>query len=632
MKHMDDIRPNKKRTIIFTNDLEFLKNYSSKVPVSGAFFILRHNGDFDRIKGLLSDSLKLKEVTKKDVHSRIGESFKKEFSRIMYDLNKENGSEEWWAMSFTNKYPLMSELYENIFCFIAAKMILFDFRNPGLVLVSDSAALAKQLRAWSKKSGIRFISKLSPRLDIKEFLSERIPILIFIRFAKLFFRKIIILSLFGTRYPKGPKERIIVTQFEDRAVGESGIFRDIYFGDLAFLLENNFEHMKASSFLTVGFSPYNGFTGLIRKIAKNRQDADIRPFEYFLKFRELAWALLIAVARFARKTKIKGKFSIFGDDVSILLKEEISRSISSGQSLLNICVYYSALSLSKAFGAKALYYPFENRSWEKMVVMAFRKNSPATKLVGYQHTVVTPKTLCYFLEEGEYSSIPSPDIIITDGEITNRIMRTWNIPQNILKTGCALRSISTEGSGAAPGGRINIKNILVALASSADEYVKMLMFLEDALAPESTYDLVIRPHPAVPIDAAFRIFKPSRLKYRLSGSMLKDDLAWCDAVLYAASAVSLDAVSMGKPVIHVELDDFLDPDPLFYADILKWRCDDPRKLTTVFEYISGLDENEVKRMRIEAADYAKKYFYSINKTNLAQFLIGEGSAQRSANI
>lgn len=607
------------KKLTLTDDIDFIKKYIPKAIEGTFFFMLKEDEGALRIQEYLSETLRIKAITRREIRDNLGKDFKSQFSKAIRSVNRSNGSVDWWAMNFTNKNPILSRLCEDAFCFAAIIELFADYKDLDLIVITNKTQLVRQLGVWSKENGIDFLCKISFRMDISSFLRHNTPLVILYMFFKLLLRKITSRILL-----KGPdylaSQSVIFSEFDNRSIDPENFYREIYFKDLKKAL-NECYGMNDISFLTVGVSPYFGplrFYDFCRSLKQKEENADIYPIEHFLPIRDLIKHLFTSLARVIIPERLKGSFKIFGEEASGLLQYEINKSISSGQMLMNLSIHAAMSAFSKRYKPQIVYYPFENRSWEKMAVMACRDQSEKTKLVGYQHTIITPKHLCYYLEEGEHTEIPLPDAIITVGEVPRDIMRQWNFPADMLKIGCALR-VLTHQEKLQPRKRA-IKEILVALAVGRDEYVKMLIFLENAFAATGRYDIILRPHPVIPLNAALEIFKPKHLKYRVSMAPLEEDIELCDLVLYASSTVSIEAISMGKPAIFIELDDFFNSDPMFDMEMLKWRCGSAARLKELIDTIDEMSEEAFCGMREKAFSYTKRYFYPVNRKNLAAFL------------
>lgn len=609
-------------TITFTDNAGFLSGYLSKDARRTAFFVLNECRGSRKIKELLRSAPGVREISKREVLNKIGQVFKNEFSKAIYRINKEKNDVAWWAMNFTDKHPHMSKLYERAYYLAAVREIVSGSGEEDLILVSDDRVLSTQLKIWAKSRKMKYVSKISRRHSLSDILRTCTGFAAVNMLVRLSFRKAVSRMILGPRPAVESDISVIVSQFEKRSIGPSGLYKDIYFGDMDKLLAG-FPSSGNKRFITIGFSPYFGsreFTRFVKALRNNPENRDLFPIEHFLNIRKMAVIFAKSAGRYFFRGVRRGDISIHGEDVSFLLRNEIRESFLSGQSILNLTVHAAALAVSAGYDVNALYYPFENRSWEKMVVTAFRKNSPKTRITGYIHTVITPKHLNFFMEEDEYGDIPGPDRIVANGEITREIMKGCNIPDSVLRTGCALRFSIPDASGFKRR-EAGTKKILAALASGIDEYVRMLIFLDEAFRDDGSYDITIRPHPTLPLDKALGIFAPARMRYKVSRRPLAEDLDSCDIVLYAASTVSLEALALGKPVICIDTDDFLDSDPIFGNEILKWRCRDPRDLVGLIRKIGRISEEDLKKMREDASEYVRKYFHPVTHESLSAFVV-----------
>jgi len=102
---------------------------------------------------------------------------------------------------------------------------------------------------------------------------------------------------------------------------------------------------------------------------------------------------------------------------------------------------------------------------------------------------------------------------------------------------------------------------------------------------------------------------------------IKESLKWADVLLYTSSTVSLEALSLGIPVIYLELGELLKPDPLFGYDGLKWAVSDPDNLLATIDFIDNLPNGEFRILQDKAKEYTRRYFYPVTEENLEQFII-----------
>ena len=105
-------------------------------------------------------------------------------------------------------------------------------------------------------------------------------------------------------------------------------------------------------------------------------------------------------------------------------------------------------------------------------------------------------------------------------------------------------------------------------------------------------------------------------------SSLQEDIAWADMVIYWGSTVALEALSMGKPVVHYDNGSVLSYDPLFELKDLKWRVQAPQPLAAVLDEIALLPDGEYASRLQAARQYVADYFYPVTPQAMSAFLEG----------
>jgi hypothetical protein len=167
-----------------------------------------------------------------------------------------------------------------------------------------------------------------------------------------------------------------------------------------------------------------------------------------------------------------------------------------------------------------------------------------------------------------------------------------------------------------------IARVLVPLASSASEYRHAYAFLREAFAGLRQHEVRIRPHPEFTLEEILgRLAAPHDAFYRVSRGPLAEDLAWADAVVYASSTVSVEALSLGIPVVRLEFGEALGTDPLSeWHGRLKWSARKPSELIEAFGRIAAVSEQQFAVWQEEAQAYARRYLRPVTEERLRAFL------------
>ncbi|MBF0216891.1 MAG: hypothetical protein HQL30_07870 [Candidatus Omnitrophica bacterium] len=597
-----------KKRIVISNRLRSIKAAVKEGPGGIAPFFIDEVRESSAIRGYLGSVGSAEEARARDLVDR--DAFAAAYSRLIYRLNKENSFRGWWAMDFTSKNPLHASLCKDVFDFLCVKKLME--KNPALcvLVVTDNVRLACFIRSWAAGRGIHALAEVG-RSSCMLSRVKSIPfVTVAWRFVTLGLRQLAAAVFFNPR--PGRVDTAIIEHFIDGSFDKDGAFRNFYFGGLSRFLDS-----AGKKHISCGYTVCR-FSRILRKKRIFSGGTDY-PLEYFASAGALPGSLLYTASCYRRIAGKRIAFDIDGEDISPLLYAQIAESFSSGQVLLNNFIYHCVLGLSKRVRPAKILYPFENRSWEKMVALAAGRNN--IPIYGYQHAALIPKHVNFIMEQGEEEITPLPLKIISTGKITgDMFVEKFGFRREKVITGCALRQVigspedGVKSRGAAP------VNLLVTLASNLDEYVRAFRFLDSAGIAEG-YNVTIRPHPGVDINKAFRIYTPVNFRFTLdTGNKLGRSLGECDIVVYASSTCALEAVAVGVPAIYLDFGNFLDTDPMFGLGENKWICRDPRIFKGLIKDIMLLDPELASRKKEKGIAYAREYFREATAENMKVFI------------
>jgi len=336
---------------------------------------------------------------------------------------------------------------------------------------------------------------------------------------------------------------------------------------------------------------------------------------------DLACALVSAARALFPRADLAGEEGTVFRAVEPLLKEALVEDVRVGGYLHNLLVYRAVRRLVERSDIRMLVYPYENKSLEKALLLGARASRPTLPIVGYQHTSITRRhvTLCF--EPGEAAVTPLPDRIVTVGQVTRSYLeRHGNYPAGIFVTGCALRQAWDAALPRAPRAG-QPPRVLLALSSSRAELVEAVAFVRTA-AQRHALEIGVRPHPNFPL-----ALLPAELRAWLaqsatdfSGTLLAQNLEWCDAVAYVSSTVALEALMRGRPAVNLRLSDAIDPDPLLEPAALAWRVDSPDGLIAALAELRDLDGEAFAQRQHASIEKMKEYFRPVSNEALAHFL------------
>ena len=516
-------------------------------------------------------------------------------------------------MPFTNKNPLATGLCRNTSQFLLIVELLRSSPEP-LIVVTNNPDLVAQVKVWAKGQGIRTIIAVKRRWTMKGFIKEFTPAAVVFPIFKTLW------IWFLVRRYRLPKDNeggytVVTSLLHAQSLAEPGKYRDVYFGRLVDELESWGQKTVVFGLLQ------EQWRAQLPRLNSLRSGFPVVPVEAYLSFWDLLKCGLKAMVGYLSPARVHGPIEIDGVGLRCLVERAIREARCSGNFFMNLRVYYCARRLAQTIRVERCLYPYENRAWERMLILGIRSSSPETRMIGYQHASITLSHTNFILGSGESNIIPLPDAIVTTGPvIKNWLEKDGNYPTVVFKTGCALRQ--SGDAQAPPKERVQqINRVLVAQAASLEEYVSTLVFLERAFAGQNGYDVRIRPHPTIPLESALEIAPLTHGDfYSPSTGSLADALQWADLILYAASTVGIEAVSLGVPTIYLDLGDFLDTDPMFGWNEFKWSVREPPELINMIQSIDAIPEAQFQERQRQGQEYVASYLSPVMAGRLRVFL------------
>jgi hypothetical protein len=599
-------------TLIICDRLSGLEDRLNQITGPVRFLTLVDNNESRDACDWLRSRPDTIELSKPDLFRERSSAFWRRYIEFFGRLNVQNHSRDWWAMTFTAKSPLASELGLHIFQFLLMVELLKHESEP-LVVISDSPELIAQAKAWAINSAVNVSVLSKPTGGFRRFIKFNTPAGILRASARTF---ILWLLTIRFRATKNPDEGhlVIVTQTHPQSFNGSEPYRDSYFGPLI-------DHVISGQRKAMILSLMVGRPFEQLKTIKSREfRIPIRPVESWITFKDVVACTFRALRGSMRRFDPAEPVEFDGVDVENLVGSTIKEARGSGDYFLNLIMYYCGRFLGRSLNVEKCLYPFENRAWEKSLLQGLRETSGRTQIVGYQHASVSPIHANFFLGEGEAAVAHLPDQILTTGNVVQEwLEEAGNYPEGLFKTACALRQNNT-GSNTPKPRRSRANRVLVALATNFTEHVNTVVFVERGLGDTDEFEVRIRPHPAFSLDqvvAAAPI--GNRDFFRGSPGSLADDMDWADVVLYATSTVGLEAVSLGIPAVRLDLGEFLDTDPMFGWNEFKWSVGDPSHLLGTVRNIGELSEDEYADRQRKGIEYSLSYLKPVTENGLRLF-------------
>ena len=607
------------KTVVLGRDLNSLTRYLPLPPEPVRYLILRESEAGLQIRDYLARRGYAQEMPRATLLRERSERFRAQYVHALGRLNVENASREWWAMPFTTKNPISTELCRDAFAFLLIVDLVKE-TDGVLVVVTESEALAAQIEAWGRTANVAVKNTVKPAWTVRRLVSRLAPLATVLLAVRALWFRVRLGRQVAERVAKVENPTVIVTLVHPHSITVDGRFRDTYFGGLSeWLASRNVPVVVAG--IVQGQS-----VSLARAFLAGTTAGTPLPIEAVLTPSDIlrcGWEALRAFHIWSVRAASRAvQLQVGGVSVTPLITHAIREAHASGDVFRSFYVYHCARRVGECMLMTRCIYPYENRAWEKMLLLGVRASSPGVHMVGYQHASITASHTNFVLAEKEGSVTPLPDAIVTMGEVTRDwLVREGHYPQALVRGGCALRQPRTGASAPLKERSPRVVRVLVALATSLTEYVRTLAFLQESLGESRGWEIRIRPHPTLRLADAIRFLPEGdfRLRYTTSTGSVAEDLAWADVVLYASSTIGLEAVGAGIPAVYLDLGDILDTDPMGGWTEFKWVARQPKDLGLVFSEIEALSNSEYEERQRRGRAYTDAYFYPVSDRTLQVF-------------
>lgn len=605
------------KTLVVSCDLRHIKSALSQTSQPALHIDLMSTPASTGIVEYLDKSQTSHPIDKASVFRSVNVDFKKMYAEFMAQLNSANHSLSWWILPFTNKNPLATNLYRNLFELMVILSVCQN-TNDTVVVITDNRNLRTQLTRWAHNKNINIVQNHLWFPGWKHIVKRYTCLATILAFAKSL--SIWFCSRKFSNVDRNDEYYLITTLFQENSFLDTNSYKDVYFPNLS----DEFHKLRLSV-ITCGLIQ-GSWSKQLRKIIKLNHEQHtlytnaVIPIEAYLTITDICKCLLKSIKFCIWPTAIEGNTTYSNVDIRPLIQEAIIESTRTGTYFLTLLVYYFGQRISQNLCIKRCLFPYENRSWEKMLLQGFLESSPSTTIIGYQHAAITKSHTNFIIGSDELEILPLPHKILTTGPYVKDWMSSYgNYPPEIIEASCALRQPSLTGEKL-PERRKPLNHILIVLASSVEEYRETLSFVDAALLHADGFHVRIRPHPTIPIHSItdfgdFRTIIP----FDISTSSLEEDLYWTDIVIYCSSTVGIEAIARGIPVIHIDIGSFIDNDPMFGSDILKWDILKYQDLIPTITSIENIPDDQFKHIQKAALAYSQDYLTPVSADLLQKF-------------
>lgn len=315
--------------------------------------------------------------------------------------------------------------------------------------------------------------------------------------------------------------------------------------------------------------------------------------------RELA--MRSRLSREASRLRREGRAS--PDDWERRAYEEAASQALSGSTIYSLRLYEQMRDVIRHVRPRAVVVTYEGHAWERLAFMAAREADPATKCVGYHHTILLPRHHAVLRPLGQDLD---PDVILTTGEPTRRrfALAYGGRPTRVEVMGMH-RRLTQASAPASPLDRP--RACLVIPEGLPDEVVFLFDFAIAAAVAAPDVTFILRLHPILSMKALQEQhprFRNLPTNVTASTVDIREDFARSRWALYRGSNAAIYAAMAGVRPIYVERPGELPIDCMH--ELAVWKravrsAEDVRRVT-----MAG-DERDVAEAA-EAARYCSAFF------------------------
>jgi hypothetical protein len=284
---------------------------------------------------------------------------------------------------------------------------------------------------------------------------------------------------------------------------------------------------------------------------------------------------------------------------------EASRNATAGAAMVALRMHFAVGQLCARYKPRALLVTWEGHAWERLAFHAARSIDPAIRCVGYQHTVLFPRSHALRRSLGRTYD---PDVILTIGDVNREVLRqTENL------RGVPVITYGSHRRHPTPRPRtVDASTRCLVIPEGLElECLTLFDFALGAAPRLPDLQFVLRTHPVTPFaslarrHARFRVLPPNVCISDQTD--IADDFARCDWALYRGSSAIVHAVLTGVRPVYLERPGQMVIDPLFAMPGWRTHAASIEALGDVVETDRALAADEKQREWEPAKAYCDRY-------------------------
>lgn len=499
---------------------------------------------------------------------RAAEDLREPYLAHIYGIGRELNSLRWWTTSLSYRNGAISKTYHQVCYLKLALDLVRSWHSRQTLVILASCGVRKALRRnllTAERGLVRVSVAQEPRpggvlRDTASMLAHR-----GFFFLRESYRMVQSRRVMRPLFKPAEETTIIISWATTANLQGSGEFHQSFFGDLAFRL-GDLGIRTAVAPIVLRDVKYLSALHRFRQLS----------LPVMVPHRYLRWSDLLRsmVSSCSKPPGPKSVQPFCGMDIGSLLAEDMNRywvtnAAADAQMMTALVRRWAEMGLA----INRFIYVYENQPLERALVWEVRRSFPGASLVGYQHAGVPRFVLNLYLAPGEGREAPLPDWIVTVGRHTARLLSRDGYEPGFIRTGGALQmqgllALSARSNGSAI--RQPEPTVLVATSSSLEETAELAYIAAHLFDADEGVRVVLKCHPTAPFHRISGLIgrqMPDHVE--VSDDPIVELMLRSTVMVYSGSAVCVQALALGLPVVHLRPQFDFDSDQLEGAEDLR---------------------------------------------------------------
>lgn len=476
------------------------------------------------------------------------ELYRNDYVDFIGKLSLNNESPLWYLTSLSEKSPYISNFF--LFCCYVkvCQKVIRDNDNDLIIIYENRAVLNAIQDNLGEEPDIVIIShdfKLLSYLESCIVFFTRVKkqcIFIIRTLIRIVFARIFSLIKMQSRRTNSDDPFIIMHSYADsRSFPAVGVYRESYLGNLSEEISKNTKNF----FYLVDVLPTLWYPKAIFHLIHIKHQLYI--IEEFLTVRDLLTALITIHTNFPKFIKSKRFANL---NVRAILAHDLAHDWRDTRTIQCYLNFFISQRISHRFAVNTFLFMFENQIWEKAFCEGFKKAS-RTKLVAFAVVFINRLYTCFTISSYEKTVIPQPDVILVSGEQGKEMLLTSGFDPEKILVGGAIR-YPDIGKEITHSWKPDEKTILIVLTGELNQSLELLYTSIKAFSNMTAIKVIIKCHPTIPINKLSRYLPPLPGHFHVIDKPIVDLLNSANLVVYTESSVSVEALALGIPILHVK--------------------------------------------------------------------------------